>query len=442
MCRCVSQTLLTKGMFSEIWMDRGSGANANVGIWECGTSNTYVNGLATGVFFAQGNYDLPSGTPNMPDLTKSIESSALPPNMNAAIKLRPAEMSLVWKDSGSGANRDFSSYHPKDCPSLADSGVGNYVDKPVGYCVEALKPQSLVVPSGWSVIWKDSGSGADWDGSFWKFSCPAGFVALGHAAKRDYNQPDINNYRCVNSSLVTSGTFSNVWEDKGSGANEDCSIYQANPNSDGLGVSALYAVNGYHAPYETALILKSYYVRVESGRPITKVDVLTISYQMDRKALLFTTPFAAQSTTVSNCGAGAIEQSVSRDLSYTETVTSSWNWGIEIAIGVAVTWKAEDPITGSGSSTALSVTVTTSYGQTFETSRAVSDTMTVNIVIPGGKTTSAWVVGRKDTMDVPFTATVRYTYTDGTTSEGSISGEYKGMTIVDVEATYGDMLSC
>ncbi|KAL6882932.1 hypothetical protein HDV57DRAFT_465618 [Trichoderma longibrachiatum] len=71
-------------------------------------------------------------------------------------------------------------------------------------------------------IWKDEGSGADRDGSFWRPVAPAGYVALGDVASGAGwdAAPSVDDVWCVRGDLVTRGGFrpESAWDDKGSGA--------------------------------------------------------------------------------------------------------------------------------------------------------------------------------------------------------------------------------
>lgn len=89
---------------------------------------------------------------------------------------------LVWWDKGSGGDHDGSYYRPKTPAGyyrLGHYGMGGYgAPTEASIVVKELKPGMLVRPVGYSKIWDDSGSGADWDGSFWQPNPPQGYKCL------------------------------------------------------------------------------------------------------------------------------------------------------------------------------------------------------------------------------------------------------------------------
>lgn len=139
---------------------------------------------------------------------------------------------LAWNDSGSGGDHDASFWRP-----IAPAGyslVGDYAQKgyadPNGKAIVMVLRQTqagaLATPTDFKQIWKDSGSGADRDGSMWDMVCPANYVALGSVAQNGYGKPDVNTYRCVSTKLAPAGTAGNlIWNDSGSGAKADFSAW-------------------------------------------------------------------------------------------------------------------------------------------------------------------------------------------------------------------------
>lgn len=62
--------------------------------------------------------------------------------------------------------------------------------------VTEVEAGSLAAPTGFSEVWRDSGSGANADVRIFSMNAPNGYVCLGHVAINSYSQlPNINNYR-------------------------------------------------------------------------------------------------------------------------------------------------------------------------------------------------------------------------------------------------------
>jgi hypothetical protein len=64
------------------------------------------------------------------------------------------------------------------------------------------------------------------DGSAWMMNCPFGFVALGDVWTKGYDEPEVDNYMCVNKNCAESCPYREfpaiVWSDKGSGVSSNC----------------------------------------------------------------------------------------------------------------------------------------------------------------------------------------------------------------------------
>ena len=83
--------------------------------------------------------------------------------------------------------------------------------------------------------------------------------------------------------------------------------------------------------------------------------------------------------------------------------------------------------------------MTTSYsytwgGQTDETKDSAIDAA---ITVPGKSQILVTITGRRYKADVPYTATLRKTFEDGTQANAAITGVYRGVTISDVTVVYG-----
>ena len=48
---------------------------------------------------------------------------------------------------------------------------------------------AIAPPVGFSLIWKDKGSGEDMGGSFWRVNCPRTYVSLGDVAVGSWSAP-------------------------------------------------------------------------------------------------------------------------------------------------------------------------------------------------------------------------------------------------------------
>ncbi len=164
----------------------------------------------------------------------------------------------VWTDKGSGAEKDVAIYRvvpPEGFFTLGDYAIATYKKRRVR-CITIVRPDGanieggrrlLAPPLGWNRIWRDKGSGAKRDGSFWRATAPQGFSCLGDVGTRGYQAPAEPNYRCVNDCLVEPLVADKVvWTDRGSGARRDVSLYFL-PN-----IRAFVAARGYRSSTRAA----------------------------------------------------------------------------------------------------------------------------------------------------------------------------------------------
>ncbi len=145
---------------------------------------------------------------------------------------------LNWDDSGSGADLDGYFFLPnaKDAEYI----IGGHASgkKTSDYhCTTTVsisadnpkvRPPLLATPANWKQVWKDSGSGAAKDGSFWKALPPdENYICLGSVSQLNHNaKPNIPNYRCVHKSLTDKITTSAIiWSDKGTGADQRVTVF-------------------------------------------------------------------------------------------------------------------------------------------------------------------------------------------------------------------------
>lgn len=110
---------------------------------------------------------------------------------------------LIWDDSGSGASRDVSIWQPEEIESgffrLGDTAVASH-GRPnfPSLTVSALTSDALAPPAGFTEVWNDRGSGADDDVRIMRMDPPSGYTCLGHVAVRGHSAtPDSNLYRYV-----------------------------------------------------------------------------------------------------------------------------------------------------------------------------------------------------------------------------------------------------
>lgn len=163
-----------------------------------------------------------------------------------------------WNDRGSGADDDVGFYHPippEGFFALGSIGLPNH-DQPNGkfasLCVKASpatsgKKAPLAPPVRWEYVWDDSGSGADDDGSCWRPVPPEGYVALGDVFVTGHSAPTGTQVMCVAKELVFEGKVgARIWTDNGSGADRDFGAWQVEVSRTFLDTpDGIFAVNSF-----------------------------------------------------------------------------------------------------------------------------------------------------------------------------------------------------
>jgi VPS62-like protein len=170
---------------------------------------------------------------------------------------------LYW-DEGSGAPMNGAFWRavpPSGFYLLGDYAQGDY-NPPTGTMVVVQDDNTggtsaIALTTNFTQIYNDKGSGAYENGAIWMPIAPNGYVALGPVVTRGYDPPASDlGFVCVRFDLVTQGTIGPlIWDDKGSGAHEDVSVYSILPQGGDIAVGTFYAQNNYNPPSGTVYCL-------------------------------------------------------------------------------------------------------------------------------------------------------------------------------------------
>jgi hypothetical protein len=139
-----------------------------------------------------------------------------------------------WHDMGSGGKYNGAFWHPIIPPDMADfhpigtlgwPGYGDINGMAVIAVVKDAngdKGDALRKPTKYELVWNDKGSGAKYNGSMWRPIPPEGYVALGLVCNKDWGPPPPEDVRCVRSDLVVSAMPGDcIWVDTETGSDTD-----------------------------------------------------------------------------------------------------------------------------------------------------------------------------------------------------------------------------
>jgi len=343
----------------------------------------------------------------------------------------------IWNDKGSGGKFDGAFWQPV-APSgfsvLGSIGVQGYGDvngKTAALCVKAASSGGsnppLAQPTGYSRIWKDSGSGADKDGSCWRPIAPSGYVALGDVFAQGHDTaPPLSAATCVRADLThsaISGDF--IWDDKDTGSDQDFGAWMVaapanfvDPTLGLIAANTFVGVTSHTAPTTNPVLnvlmlpfpvivgqdppeptLTSFSAPPASTASVVDRTVVvpftaitdpsqsvqwkvahSAFYQLQRTACYDLVIFEHNNTSVSQTKSQAITVGVSSS----ESSTFSASTGISVTAEAGIEFIADAKV---------SATVSMELG--FQTSTSVtqlqSTTVTRSLVIPAQTAAALWV---------------------------------------------------
>lgn len=442
--RCVRSDLVQTGFLFPVWNDRGSGASADVGLWRIENDPVQPGGLTSESFLSVSNYNRPSDAPYILKYDKITLPSEGNSEDIALVLYQTQEMVNIWDDRGSGAARDVSFWKADHCCSLGHIAVDNY-NKPSGVFAKEIKAGTLVKPTSFAQVWTDRGSGAKRDGAIWRPVCPPGYVALGYAATGNYAPPSADDFRCVKAEYVTPAQWTWVWNDRGSGARDDVSIWKASPiNPEGQTLNAMSGVRKHGDMDIPPYVLKSKYVLVHNSKPTKKVVLYDIKYNFNDKKILRTEPLELSARTkVQNCAAPEDSPPVyaERQLSFTVETESSWSFTSSVEIGVTVEVSAGIPGLGD-TSVSSSVTTTFTVGTAGRRMDSRTDTINAKLEARPKYSVEYFVIGTRYTADIPWTGKMRTIFEDDTINVQDVKGEYIGVQVAEIIVSADAPIRC
>ena len=180
--------------------------------------------------------------------------------------------------------------------------------------------------------WNNAGSGADDDVAFYQPVCPAGYCWLGYVTIQSRSDfPSTNDFH--SSTLWWEHGY--MWNEAGSGANVDVTVWKAITAGSGQGVEAMSA-----HPCHCDMVATPYVLNTDTIH-------FDISYMLDDRRLLSQEPQVLARTTLINNG--VTSQMVFRTITYSYQETHSWSTTFGLEVGVSATVTAGVPMATTAS---------------------------------------------------------------------------------------------
>jgi len=169
--------------------------------------------------------------------------------------------------------------------------------------------------------------------------------------------------------------------------------------------------------------------------PIQPISYLisNVQYTLTQAQILAADPEYAGSFFVIN--KSSVLQSMLQSGATAYTETSTWSKTYATKTGVKTTIQTGIPFVFEGKvEVSEEFTYTYSFGDT--TSTMKTTTQTVNVNVPAQRQIKVVFTAKKSTIDLPYSATIITTFSNGATKSEQIHGTYKGVCLLSLEATY------
>jgi hypothetical protein len=441
---CVKNEFVTRGQLELAWNDKGSGANADVSLYSI-IRNVDVFGVNSGHFYPLNYY--PTSTPTEVVYQLKADGENVRDVWSMTVEAKPIniyevqDVKWIWDDAGSGARYDVSIWRAETQPgyfTVTDVAVKSHGEPGTVFLVTTTDPIAIRPPVDYTKIWSDRGSGADDDVSIWRANCPPSYVALGNVATSG-SPPQVGDIYCVHSKhtvQASTAVYNGIWTDSGSGADDDVAIFEAHSSSsDTQGVRGMYSIANSASLPSPPYLLNARDVAYFSEKPIASITLSNVQYDLGSEKQL-TAPIRMNPTVIENNS--DLEQSVSRTISVATSTTSTWSLSTSVQVGTSVELSAGIPLVTSAKTTvSVSVTVAFSYGES--NTETKTDTVRADITLPKKSRITATVTLTEYKTDIPFTADTRKVYYDGTVGYGTTSGIWKGVSVSEAKVTYGEI---
>ena len=169
-------------------------------------------------------------------------------------------------------------------------------------------------------------------------------------------------------------------------------------------------------------------------KPIEKIFMNNVEYDIQSEKRQ-TTPVKLASTIIEN--RSRHEQHLRRDLRYEVDASSAYTFSSATQSGVPVELRAGTPIIGSTTKISQPTTSRFIYGS--ETKTTESGSISARVKVPANSKMSIHVTGTRYTVEIPYTASIKKIYKDGTHKFAQVNGVYRGVAVVGVQLHYSQI---
>ncbi|CAL9707704.1 unnamed protein product [Knipowitschia caucasica] len=271
-----------------------------------------------------------------------------------------------------------------------------------------------------------------------KVNCESGFYSVGKGNVCHYPYADNEHTSSKFDILVNVDHFEFlVWEEDSYGSVPRYSVRTCpkvdifvGKNKYGLG-KVVSQHEAFFLPWEGDEYWYKKYQVLTLNHDSYSQHISHVEYAIDSMKLFHHPPEALQLARVTNLECSSVQKTVRLEKS--TTLEKHWNIGRETRNGSVSTMKAKVPILGTGD-VDFSKEQTVTFSEGTMTSETIRHTVEVQILVPPNHSCAVRMEGRRMTADIPFTARLSRTNNDGDTHWTSISGNYDGVNVGEINA--------
>ncbi|KAL5270986.1 hypothetical protein ACHWQZ_G001585 [Mnemiopsis leidyi] len=449
---CIKNDYLVDGQYQKLYDDKGTGAYDALSLWEV-LPGPVASGVEAGVFVPTENRDgskyvEPSEKPYLlnhdHDHVEVIWNVENPPKMPLDVYEVTGQLEHVWKDRGSGAPGYLAIFRATSDPengfySVSDVAVPYWDNNNMGFLIKTTKNHSeaFVAPISYNMVY--SLDSADEYLRVFRPTCPSDYISLGFVATatESTDPPPAGKIYCIHSDYVAYGdknkNFKRVWRnDKVPGA--WIQIFEAvSVKDEEQGLRSMYADQSQDGLPLNPYFLKVGFYNYIAEKPVVKVEMYDIEYDLDHE-VKDDSPEEMAVTYVIN--KSSITQECMREVSFQSSKTTSFSFRNSVSWGISTSVEGDIPFFAKVTTTIeQSVGLEFESGSEYEETR--SDSITAKVITPSMRKVMATITGKKYRSNIPYTATVKKTYFDQTTSLSKVSGIFEGVEVSEVEVVYG-----
>uniref|UniRef100_A0A3Q1JIG9 Natterin-3 n=1 Tax=Anabas testudineus TaxID=64144 RepID=A0A3Q1JIG9_ANATE len=271
-----------------------------------------------------------------------------------------------------------------------------------------------------------------------KYRCDAGFYSPSLGPHCRYAYGGKEKLSSSFSILVNSNNFELLeWKEGSYGSVPQNSINTCSginvyigKNNYGLG-KVVPQHKAFFLPYKGKEYWYKHYQVLTLNKGISKEQIYDVKYKTDGVEIISYPPETMRKSAITNNECRPVEKTVS--ISKTNEVQHRWDTSFSITAGVKSSITAKIPIIGStGIEFSTETTKQFSKGTTVVESH--SHSVSLKQDVPPNHTCAVSMLGYKYKADIPFTARLKRTYSNGKTTWKLITGTYDSVEVGEVRA--------